>query len=55
MREERYDLVIPVQELASPVVKSMLDALSSQRFAREIGDFCLYETGWMGQVIANLN
>jgi putative molybdopterin biosynthesis protein len=55
MREERYDLVIPVQELASPIVKSMLDALSSQRFAREIGDFCLYETGRMGQVIANLN
>jgi molybdate-binding protein len=55
LREERYDLVIPVQELTSPLVKAMLDALSSRRFAREIGDFCMYETGRMGQVIANLN
>ena len=55
IREERYDLVIPVHEFESTVVKAMLDALSSQRFAREIGDFCLYDTGKMGQVIANLN
>jgi putative molybdopterin biosynthesis protein len=55
LREERYDLVIPLQELDSPLVKAMLDALSSRRFAREIGDFCMYETGKMGQVIANLN
>jgi putative molybdopterin biosynthesis protein len=55
LREERYDLVIPDQELGSTQVKVMLDALSSRRFAREIGDFCLYETGKMGQVIASLN
>lgn len=55
IREERYDLVIPVQEFESTVVKAMLDALNSQRFAREIADFCLYDTGKMGQVIAQLN
>ncbi len=55
IREERYDLVIPVQEFESVVVEAMLDALNAQRFAREIADFCLYDTGKMGQVVAHLN
>jgi len=33
-------------------VKAMLEALNSRRFAREINQLCAYDTGQMGDVIA---
>ena len=52
IREERYDLVIMEHELESAPVKSMLDALSSRRLAREISQLCGYDTSQMGQLVA---
>jgi putative molybdopterin biosynthesis protein len=50
-RDERYDLVIMEQESGSVPIRAMLDALSSRRFAREIGQLCGYDTTQMGQVV----
>ena len=55
LREERYDMVIPGPEADSPVVKAMLDALNSRRFAREVNQFCAYDTDQMGRVAGRLN
>ena len=55
LREERYDMVIPSSEADSPVVKAMLDALNSRRFAREVNQFCAYDTDQMGRVAGRLN
>jgi len=55
LREERYDMVIPGSEADSPVVKAMLDALNSRRFAREVNQFCAYDTDQMGRVAGRLN
>jgi hypothetical protein len=33
----------------------MLDTLNSRRFAREISQFCGYDTEPMGRVVARLN
>jgi molybdate-binding protein/transcriptional regulator with XRE-family HTH domain len=55
LREERYDLVILAAEAETPPVKAMLDSLSSRRFAREISQFCGYDTEPMGRVVARLN
>jgi len=55
LREERYDLVIPESEMESIPVKSMLDALNSRRFSREISQLCGYATEQMGQVVGRIN
>ena len=55
LREERYDLVMLEPETDSPVVKAMLDALNSRRFAREVNQFCAYDTDQMGRVLGRLN
>ncbi|MGH7917491.1 MAG: substrate-binding domain-containing protein, partial [Candidatus Binataceae bacterium] len=54
LREERYDLVMLESEYDAPPVKAMLDALNSRRFAREISQFCSYDTGGMGTVVARI-
>jgi len=55
LREERYDIVILSSEADSVPVRAMLDTLNSRRFAREISQFCGYDTESMGQVVARLN
>ena len=55
MREERYDLVILDRDLDSTPVKAMLDALNSQRFAREVSQFCAYDTSQMGRTLARID
>jgi putative molybdopterin biosynthesis protein len=55
LQEERYDLVIPEDDAQSPPVLAMLDTLNSGRFAREISQFCSYDTEPMGRVVARLN
>jgi putative molybdopterin biosynthesis protein len=55
LREERYDLAILAPEAESPPVNAMFEALNSRRFAREVSQFCAYDTGQMGQVIGRLN
>jgi molybdopterin molybdotransferase/putative molybdopterin biosynthesis protein len=52
LREERYDLVVLEDESGVGPVKAMLEALNSRRFAREINQFCAYDTEQMGKVIA---
>ncbi len=52
LREERYDLVVLERDLDTKPVKVMLDALSSNRFAREVNQFCAYDTNQMGRTIA---
>lgn len=54
LREERYDLVIPRRETHSPAVKALLEALSSNRLAAEVGRLCLYDTSEMGKVLAEI-
>lgn len=54
LREERYDLAIPEAELESAPVSRMLDALSSGRFAREVAQFCAYDTRQMGEELARV-
>jgi len=54
-RVERYDLVIRATEMDSAPVVAMLDALNSQRFAREVSQLCGYDTTQMGQVVARIN
>ena len=53
LREERYDLVIMDRELETAPVRAMLEALNSRRFAREVSDFCSYDTALMGRVVAS--
>ncbi len=55
LRDERYDLVMLASEADSPVVKAMLEALNSRRFARELNQFCAYDTDQMGRVAGRLN
>lgn len=55
LQEERYDLVILASDAASAPVQAMLDTLNSGRFAREISQFCGYDTQPMGRVVARLN
>jgi putative molybdopterin biosynthesis protein len=55
VREERYDLVILERDLQAPPVKAMLEALNSQRFAREVSQFCAYDTTQMGRTIAHID
>ena len=55
LREERYDLVILAAEADKAPVRAMLDTLNSRRFAREISQFCGYDTEPMGRVVARLN
>jgi putative molybdopterin biosynthesis protein len=55
IREERYDLVILERDLQVPPVEAMLDALNSQRFAREVSQFCAYDTSQMGRTIARID
>jgi molybdopterin molybdotransferase/putative molybdopterin biosynthesis protein len=54
IREERYDLVILDRDLDSTPVKAMLEALNSRRFAREVSQFCAYDTSQMGDTIARV-
>ena len=55
IREERYDLVILERDLQAPPIEAMLDALNSQRFAREVSQFCAYDTSQMGRTIAHID
>jgi putative molybdopterin biosynthesis protein len=55
LREERYDVVVLERDLDTKPVKVMLDALSSNRFAREINQFCAYDTDQMGRTIARID
>jgi putative molybdopterin biosynthesis protein len=55
LREERYDLVILAAEVDKAPVRAMLDTINSRRFAREISQFCGYDTEPMGRVVARLN
>jgi putative molybdopterin biosynthesis protein len=55
LREERYDVVVLERDLDTKPVKVMLDALSSNRFAREINHFCAYDTDQMGRTIARID
>jgi putative molybdopterin biosynthesis protein len=52
LREERYDLVFLADESSLGPIKTMLEALNSRRFAREINQLCAYDTDQMGKVIA---
>ncbi|HKV56021.1 MAG TPA: substrate-binding domain-containing protein, partial [Candidatus Binataceae bacterium] len=54
LREERYDLAILERESASEPVTALLEALNSQRFAREVSQLCAYDTDQMGKVIARV-
>jgi len=55
LREERYDLVVREDESGLVPVKAMLDALNSRRLAREINQFCAYDTSQMGKMIAQIH
>lgn len=55
IREERYDLAIRERESATEPVKALLQALNSGRFAREVSQLCVYDTGQMGKVIARID
>ena len=55
LREERYDLVILKRDLESTPVKAILDALNSRGLAREVAQFCGYDTSQMGSILAHLN
>jgi molybdopterin molybdotransferase/putative molybdopterin biosynthesis protein len=54
LREERYDVVVLERDFDSKPVKAMLDALSSNRFAREVNRFCAYATDQMGRTFARI-
>jgi putative molybdopterin biosynthesis protein len=55
VREERYDLAIPENEMESMPVRRMMDALNSGRFAREVAQLCAYDTGRMGAELARID
>jgi molybdate-binding protein len=50
LREERYDLVLLKSELEAPPVQALLEALNSRRLAREVAEFCAYDTLRMGHL-----
>jgi molybdate-binding protein/DNA-binding XRE family transcriptional regulator len=50
LREERYDLVLLKSELETPPVQALLEALNSRRLAREVAEFCAYDTSRMGHL-----
>ncbi|MDO8433827.1 MAG: substrate-binding domain-containing protein [Candidatus Binatus sp.] len=52
IREERYDFVIQRRELNTPPVRTLLDALNSSRFSRELSTLCGYDTTLTGSQIA---
>jgi molybdate-binding protein/DNA-binding XRE family transcriptional regulator len=54
-REERYDLVILKRDLDTTPSKAILDALNSRGLAREVAQFCGYDTSQMGTILAHLN
>lgn len=54
-REERYDLAILETELESAPVSRLMDALTSQRLAREVSQLCGYDTTQMGTELARIN
>jgi molybdopterin molybdotransferase/putative molybdopterin biosynthesis protein len=51
IREERYDFVIPENEMELPAVRAMMDALNSSRFSRELARLCAYDTRRTGSLI----
>lgn len=53
LQEESYDLVMFKNECELIPIKSMLDALNSGRFAREVNQLCTYVTDQMGKVLAH--
>jgi len=55
IREERYDLVIPKRDRDSIPIRAMLDALNSAGLAREVAQFCAYDTSQMGAMMTHLN
>ena len=55
IREERYDLVILKRDLEASAVKALLEALNSGSLAREVAQFCGYDTSQMGAILAQLN
>jgi putative molybdopterin biosynthesis protein len=55
LREERYDLMILKRDFDSTPVKAILDALNSRGLAREVAQFCGYDTSQMGTILAHLN
>ena len=54
LRQERYELVIPESEVATPPVEALLATLNSGRFAREVRGLCGYDTSRMGEVVAHI-
>lgn len=51
---ERYDLVIPVEHYASALLQPLLGIIRDPHFARMVEALGGYETGEMGQVLAEL-
>lgn len=51
LREERYDLALPVKAMDSMAVIELLEVLNSSRFAQELGQTCAYDTSEMGELI----
>jgi putative molybdopterin biosynthesis protein len=54
LRAERYELVIPESEVATPPVQALLATLNSGRFAREVRSLCGYDTTRMGEIVAHI-
>ena len=54
LRQERYELVIPESEVATPPVEALLTTLNSGRFAREVRSLCGYDTSRMGEIVAHI-
>ena len=54
LRQERYELVIPESEVATPPVEALLATLNSGRFAREVRSLCGYDTTRMGEIVAHI-
>ena len=51
---ERYDLVIPVEYYESPLLQPLLTIIRQGDFAQAVGQLGGYETGQMGQVLAEI-
>ncbi len=54
IREERYDLAIIEREIESVPVATMLEALNSARFARQVKELCAYDTREMGKIVGRV-
>jgi putative molybdopterin biosynthesis protein len=52
--QERYDLVIPVAYLDTPLLAPLFDVLADPAFARAVDRLPGYDTGPMGRLIAEL-